>query len=99
MLPLVVDEKQVFIFKFWFDGEIQNGMHFQNDLFCQIGTFDVRERSRIYQFACKLAQTGTLLAITCSETGCRLWGNLRDETVKQLLVNPAMIKIESLARL
>lgn len=74
-------------------------MHFQNDLFCQIGMFDIGERSRIYQIACKLAQTGTLLAITCSDTTCRLWGNLRDETVKQLLVNPSLLKIESFARL
>lgn len=94
MLPLVIDEQQVFIFKFWFDGKIQDGMHFQNELFCQIGTFGVSERSRVYQAACKLAHQGTLLAITCSDTTCRVWGNLRDETVKQLLVNPSVLGLD-----
>lgn len=88
MLPLVVDEQQVFTFKFWFGGQIQTGMHFQDELFCQIVSVDLSQRSRTYQQACKLAQQGIRLVITCTSEQCKVWGSLRNDTVKQLLINP-----------
>ncbi|MDX2244647.1 MAG: hypothetical protein NW224_28570 [Leptolyngbyaceae cyanobacterium bins.302] len=91
MLPLVIDEQQVFTFKFWFEAQIQTGMQFQNELFCQLVVADVDQRSRLYRKACKLAQQGVRLVITCSPSQCCVWGSLRDELVKQLLVNPAKL--------
>jgi hypothetical protein len=88
VLPLVIDEQQVFSFKFWFGNQIQNGMHFQNELFCQIGVVDSSQRSQLYQHACKLSQHGLTLVLTCSQKHCRVWGSLRDEAIKQLLINP-----------
>jgi len=96
VLPLVIDEQQVFTFKFWFGNQIHTGMHFQNELFCQLGIVELAQRSQLYQRACKLTHQGVVLVITCSKTQCRIWGSLRDDTVKQLLVNPAQLQINGL---
>lgn len=95
MLPPVIDEKQVFTFKFWFGDKVQTGMHYQNELFCQIATLDISQRSHAYQQACKLAQQGILIVITCSAQQCHMWGSLRNETVKQLLVDPNQLVTEN----
>lgn len=98
MLPLVIDEQQVFTFKFWFGNQVQTGMHFQNELFCQLGTVDAAQRSHLYQQACKLAHQGIVLAISCSSNRCSLWGSLRDDVVKQLLTDPKHLASNALLR-
>lgn len=97
MLPLVLNEQQVFIFKFWFNNQVHSGMNHQNELFCQIGAFDAQHRSQVYKAACKLAQHKVSLVVTSSTTTCRLWGSLRDETVKKLLANPSEVQISILS--
>lgn len=72
-------------------------MQHQEELFCQIGTFDIKQRSQVYQLGCKLTKQGITLVITCSNTHCRLWGSLRDEAVKRLLTNPAALQLKQLA--
>lgn len=89
MLPLVIDQQQVFTFKFWFNDQIQTGMQFQNELFCQIASVDLTLRSQAYQRACKLAQQGLHLVITCTSNECCIWASLREELVKELLANPS----------
>lgn len=98
MLPLILDEQQAFTFKFWFDNQIQTGMHYQNELFCRIAVFDVQQRPQVYKTACKLAQQGIGLAVSCSQTSCCLWGNLRDEMVKKLLTSPPELQPDLLAQ-
>jgi hypothetical protein len=99
VLPFLIDERQIFTFKFWFNGKIQNGMYYRNELFCQLGTFSIQNRSRVYQLGCKLAQRDALSAITCSTNSCRLWGSLRADLVKQLLADPSTLNFSSLKNL
>ncbi|PZV12187.1 MAG: hypothetical protein DCF22_12960 [Leptolyngbya sp.] len=94
MPPLVLDEEHVFIFKFWFADTIQNGMYYQNELFCQLVVVEVHQRSQLYQLSCKFARNEGLV-VTCSKTGCRLWGSLRDDFVKELILNPSMLELPS----
>ncbi|EKQ70779.1 hypothetical protein OsccyDRAFT_1084 [Leptolyngbyaceae cyanobacterium JSC-12] len=96
MLPLILSEQQIFIFKFWFNNQLCSGMTYQNELFCQIGAFDADQRPQVYQTACKLAQHDVNLIVTCSKTTCRLWGSLRDEAVKRLLLTPSELWISTL---
>jgi hypothetical protein len=86
--PILIDERQVFTFKFWFNGKIQNGMSYRNELFCQLGAFSIQQRSRVYQVGCYLMQQDAASVITCSAASCSLWGSLRSELVKELLANP-----------
>lgn len=88
MLPLVVDEKKIFIFKFWFNGSIQDGMSYQNELFCRLQTFDIQHRAQVYHFACKLTQQNTALVITSSAKACSLWASLRDPLTTFALTEP-----------
>jgi hypothetical protein len=99
VLPILIDEHQVFTFKFWFNGKIQNGMYYRNELFCQLGTYTIQHRSRVYQLGCHLTQRDAFSAITCSATSCCLWGSLRSELVKQLLADPSTPALAALKRL
>ncbi len=96
MLPIVIDERQVFTFKFWFNGKIQSGMYYHNELFCHLGTFPVQHRAHVYQISCQLAQRGAFLAITCSTISCCLWGSLRAELVKRLLADASTRSLSKL---
>ncbi len=97
MTPLVINEDQVFSFKFWFNGVVQTGMYYQTELFCCLGTFDLCERPRVYQLGCQLGQRGMQIALTSSSSGtCSLWGGLRDAAVKELLVNPEGLTLPNL---
>jgi hypothetical protein len=85
-LPLVIDEEQIFSFKFWFDGTIHEGMYYRNDLYCKLQTFDIQERPLVYQLGCKLAKKEALIALTFTPTTCSLWGSLRSVGIKNILI-------------
>lgn len=93
VLPKIVDEQHIFTFSFWFEDQLRNGMNYQNELFCQIGSFDIQHKVQVYQLSCKLAYQGVNLVITHSETRCRLWGGLRHEMVQQFLMNPLNLNL------
>lgn len=86
MLPQIIDEQAVFIFKFWFDDTIQYGMYHRNELFCRLGSYAIQKRPQIYQFACRLAHKQALTVLTCTAQECSLWGNLRSPLIKELLL-------------
>lgn len=87
MSPLVVDESQVFSFKFWFSDTIQNGMYHRGELYCRLSSYDLKKRAQVYHLAYKLAQQDPLIVITVSTTTCSLWGSLRAPLVKNLLLD------------
>jgi hypothetical protein len=88
VLPQVISESQIFVFKFWFGDSIRYGMYHQGELFCRLGTYDVSKRPQVYQFACKLTQKQALTVITSNTYDCSLWGSLRSPLVKDLLLKP-----------
>jgi hypothetical protein len=98
VLPVVLNEAQIFTFKFWFDGTLRTGMHCQNELFCQLAAVDVSDRPKLYRAGSKLAQQGVPVIISCSSEMCRLWGSLRSDKVRDLLIKasqPAEFKAQS----
>lgn len=97
MLPLVIDEQQIFIFKFWFNDKVHHGMHYQNELFCRIATSTLQMRPHIYQLSCKLTQNSIPLAISCTDQTCSLWGSLRNETIKRFLMRSDNINLANLS--
>lgn len=86
MLPRVIDEDQIFIFKFWFNGNIRQGMYFQNELYCKLQTFDIQQRSHVYQLGCKLTKKNAQVVLTCTQETCSLWGSLRGSVIKEILL-------------
>jgi hypothetical protein len=93
VLPLVIDEKNVFIFEYWFDGALRQGLYYRNELFSRVATFDIRQRPQVYQFGCTLAQKNALIVLTCSQSACSLWGSLRSSAIKEILLDPTTLEL------
>ncbi|WP_205370370.1 MULTISPECIES: hypothetical protein [Thermoleptolyngbya] len=99
VLPPVIDEGNFFPFKFWFRDSIQDGMYYRSELYYRLQTVDAQQRSRLYHFACRLAQREAVV-VTANQRSCSLWINLRsslardDRAIAQLLDELA----ETLAR-
>ncbi|MGF1458203.1 MAG: hypothetical protein ACFBSG_04185 [Leptolyngbyaceae cyanobacterium] len=98
MLPKVIAESQVEPFKFWFNNSLQDGVHFQNELYFRLKESPISERGHLYQLACKLAQRGGDVFITVSRGQCRLWANLRNQkmVVQSVASRLALPTVDSL---
>ena len=81
LLPRIVTESQVQPFKFWFGDRIQDGVHFQNELYYRLQQTSIADRSRLYHLACRLVQHNADIFITASKEQCSLWANLRNQKV------------------
>jgi len=81
LLPRVVTESQVQPFKFWFNDSLQDGVHFQNELYYRLRQTPIAERSRLYHLACKLVQNGADVFLTAAADECSLWANLRNQKI------------------
>lgn len=79
MLPKIVPENQLQPFKFWFNDSLQDGVHFQNELYYRLRQMPIAERGRLYQLGCKLGQNGADVFLTASDVQCSLWANLRNQ--------------------
>jgi len=93
VLPLILDEAEIFAFKFWFNDSICDGMYYKNELFCRLETFDLLNRSHVYQLGCKLSRQNVSVILTLTSATCDLWGSLRAPIVKDILLNPTMLKL------
>lgn len=95
MLPLVVKENTIFTFKFWFDDQIQEGMNYQQEMFCRLYTLAPQFRAQLYQFGCKLTQNGTVVVISIADKHCSLWVSLRDPIVRSVLIDGLSLDLPS----
>ncbi|MEM0982182.1 MAG: hypothetical protein AAGH78_18175 [Cyanobacteria bacterium P01_H01_bin.58] len=98
MLPKVVFEHEVQLFKFWFNGALQDGIHFANELYYRLQEKPMPLRSRLYQIGCRLSRNGADVVLTVSEDRCSLWANLRNQQVAALAVSErlALPSVENL---
>ncbi|WP_216351429.1 hypothetical protein [Leptolyngbya sp. 'hensonii'] len=91
MLPLLVDEEDIFIFKFWLDNNIQDGMLYRNELFRRLREYDIAQRPQVYHLGCKLSQKA-LIVLSFTENKCSLWASLRDpemqDTLRDIALSP-----------
>ncbi len=76
MLPPVVDEGQVSIFKFWHGDRIQDGLYFRNELYYRVATINLDQRARLYHYACRISQK-SYAVVTMTQIHCSLWVSLR----------------------
>jgi len=93
VLPLIIDEAQIFAFKFWFNDSIYHGIYHRNELFCRLESFDIEKRQRVYQLGCQLSRQSVIIVLTLAPTTCSLWGGLRSPIVKDILLNPDILKL------
>lgn len=76
MLPPVVDEGLVSIFKFWYGDRIQDGLYYRNELYYRVATVGLEQRARLYHHACRVSQT-SYAVVTMTQIHCSLWVSLR----------------------
>jgi hypothetical protein len=81
LLPNVVKAKSIQPFKFWLNGGLQDGVHFQNELYYRLNQASITSRNHIYQLACKLTQHGADVFISIDDECLSLWANLRNQKV------------------
>lgn len=79
MLPQVLREDHIRIFKFWFNGGLQDGLHFRNELFYRCKTVDIFQRARLYQLATRLTEHHAYVLVTVTPDHCSLWISLRNQ--------------------
>lgn len=83
MLPPVVNEGDIFPFKFWFNNTVQDGMYHRNELFYRLHTVPLTSRAQLYHYACKLAQRDNVI-VTAAPEQCSIWVSLRSPSVTAL---------------
>ena len=67
MLPKVLNEKQVHPFKFYLEGEVQQGMRHDGLLYALVSTFSLKERLKAYDLATQLAESDCRAVVTVSD--------------------------------
>lgn len=86
VLPLVINEEQIFTFNFWFNGSVRVGMYHQGELYCRLESFEIQKRPQVYQLGCKLAQQYTAIVLSSSAVSCNLWISLRHPSTGRILL-------------
>ena len=83
MLPPVLMEKEFSLFHFWMDETVQDGLSYDNELFCRLCTLSSEYRAQLYHYACRLGQKDSIV-ITTSNAHCSLWVSLRSPNLGHL---------------
>ena len=79
VLPKSFVEKQIRFFRFWFNHQLQDGLHYQNELFHCLQTADGAERFQLYRLGSQLAQQGADIIVTHQQDRYSLWVSLRSQ--------------------
>ncbi|MEB3289331.1 MAG: hypothetical protein VKI82_05415 [Leptolyngbya sp.] len=86
MLPKILEEHRIQVFKFWFGGALQDGSHYQNELYYRALTVESDKRTRLYHLACKLSQQGGGVLVSLSDDQCSLWISLRNQSLLRQVI-------------
>lgn len=79
MLPTILDEDRIQVFKFWFGGVLQDGTHHHNELYYRALTVEPENRPRLYHLACKISDRGGVAIVSLGGDQCSLWLSLRHQ--------------------
>jgi hypothetical protein len=81
METLLINEEFISQFKFWLDGQVQQGMTFRDDLFGYVAEFKNSQRHEAFDLTWKLSQeNGQQVVVTATRSHYRIWLNLRSTT-------------------
>ncbi len=78
LLLQIIPERLVQPFKFWFDGRLQDGLHFGNEFYYRLQEQPLTAKDRLQQYARQLARGGTDVLLSADDCQCSLWVNLRN---------------------
>jgi hypothetical protein len=81
MLPKVLPESKVQVFKFWFNGVLQDGTHYYNELYYRALSVNADQRTRLYHLACKFSEQKAEALVSVANDKCSLWISLRSQKI------------------
>lgn len=70
---LLISETFIAPFKFWRDGQVQQGMRFRSRLFRHVGCFDAVQRQQMFDLASSFVQDGQEIVITTARSHYNIW--------------------------
>ena len=76
MIPSVIREDLVNLFKYWNDG-VRDGMNLSGELYAHVRSYANESRLEAYQLGCELAEKGMQVCLTCSSSRYAVWINLK----------------------
>jgi hypothetical protein len=91
MLPRVLQENRIQVFKFWFGGALQDGTHYYNELYYRALTVESNQRTRLYHLACKFSERGAIVLMSLNEAQCSLWISLRHQDIASQLMKNSVV--------
>lgn len=77
MEMLFINEALVSPFKFWRNGQVQQGMRFGDRLFCHVRSFERDARAQVFDMSHQYAYAGVEAMITATPSQYTLWVSLR----------------------
>lgn len=95
MLPVVLSEHVVNLFKFYMDGSIREGMWYNNELYGLARELSDSHRLKGYQIACELAEQEAPVVVTASDDRYAIWIGLRAPAYRQLSIASGQVPIAS----
>jgi hypothetical protein len=76
-LPVLLIQDQVSLFKFWFNGNVQEGLRYRNKLFFKSELFQRYQRTEALELGYKISQKNIQTVITFSQLNYILWVDLQ----------------------
>jgi hypothetical protein len=86
MLPKILPEDRIQVFKFWFNGVLQDGTHHHNELYYRALTVEPIQRTRLYHLACKFSEQRAEALVSIADHQCSLWISLRSHMMAAQLL-------------
>lgn len=83
-LPKIVQASQIKPFKFLFNGSLQDGLHYNAELYYRLHSWASTRRPQLYKLACRLSNQGADVVVVVAPKECSLWANLRNQKVAAL---------------
>lgn len=85
LLPPVLHESAIAIFRFFHQDQIREGMRHANNLYAAAYQFDLAHRLQAYQMAWVLSESSVPLVVSLSPTRLVIWINLQSPTYAVLV--------------
>lgn len=95
MLPTVLNDANLAHFRFWHDHKLQDGIHYQDELYYCLGSTPVQNRGKAYHLACQLAKTGSPVIISLTSDLCKLWAGMRTPLAQVVLSGTSTLDLLS----
>lgn len=91
MLPKVLPESRIQVFKFWFNGALQDGTHYSSELYYRALTVEANKRTRLYHLACKCSEQRARTLVSVADEQCSLWICLRSQMMAAQLLQQRVV--------